>query len=151
MVGIVCGQAGGQLQQRGYVACVGPRQNPRAESTFFCDTHQVSAAPSCSSIRPAHCCAVRCWSVQMVRQPIAVRPSSQRRVLERLSLRLPRAAQFVSRLVLQLPPRARVRRVISGGPAWIPRRPASDRKAVTDGSRRNEAVRKTGTYVPFFS
>jgi len=48
--------------------------------------------------------------IEVVRQPIAARPSSRRRVLERLFLRFPRLAPVVTRPVFQLPASSRLRR-----------------------------------------
>ncbi len=51
-------------------------------------------------------------NVEVVRQSIAARPSSRRRVRERLFLRFPQVAATVARLVLGLPPRSRLRQVM---------------------------------------
>jgi ketosteroid isomerase-like protein len=51
-------------------------------------------------------------NVEIVRQRLTVGTSSRRRVLDRLSLRLPRAAAILMRLVLRLPPRLWLRRVL---------------------------------------
>jgi hypothetical protein len=48
----------------------------------------------------------------VVRERIVVRASSRRRVLEQLALRLPRAAQLVSRMVLQFSPRSWLRKML---------------------------------------
>jgi 2-(1,2-epoxy-1,2-dihydrophenyl)acetyl-CoA isomerase len=49
-------------------------------------------------------------NVEVVRQPIAVRASSRRRLEERVALRFPRAMAFVVRAVWRLPSRSRLRR-----------------------------------------
>jgi ketosteroid isomerase-like protein len=51
-------------------------------------------------------------NVEIVRQPIAVRAQSRRRLEERLGLRFPRALSFLARMVWQLPPRSRLRQAI---------------------------------------
>jgi ketosteroid isomerase-like protein len=59
-------------------------------------------------------------NVEVVRQPVAIRPTSRRRLEERLALRFPRARAVVSRAVLRLPPhsglrQALLRRVVERG------------------------------------
>jgi ketosteroid isomerase-like protein len=49
---------------------------------------------------------------EIVRQPIALRASSHRRILERLMLRVPRISAFVTRVVLSLPPASKFRQAM---------------------------------------
>jgi hypothetical protein len=51
-------------------------------------------------------------NVELVRQPLAVAPSSRRRFDELLALRFPLAVTLLYRLVWRLPPRSRLRRVV---------------------------------------
>jgi ketosteroid isomerase-like protein len=51
-------------------------------------------------------------NVEVVRQPIAVRAQTHRRLEERLALRLPRLLGLLARAVWRLPPRSRLRRAI---------------------------------------
>jgi ketosteroid isomerase-like protein len=51
-------------------------------------------------------------NVDPVRQPLAVAARSRRRVEERLGLRFPGAAAFLSRRVWRLPPHSRLRRAV---------------------------------------
>ncbi|MEK6328737.1 MAG: nuclear transport factor 2 family protein [Actinomycetota bacterium] len=51
-------------------------------------------------------------NVEMVRQPVALRAHTRRRLEERLAVRFPRAAAFLNRAVFRLPPRSRLRRAI---------------------------------------
>jgi ketosteroid isomerase-like protein len=51
-------------------------------------------------------------NVEVVRQPVAVRPQSRRRLEERLGVRLPAVLALVSRAVWRLPPRSRLRRAV---------------------------------------
>jgi ketosteroid isomerase-like protein len=51
-------------------------------------------------------------NVEIVRQPIAVRPQSRRHLEERLGLRFPAALALVSRAFWRLPPRSRLRRAV---------------------------------------
>jgi len=51
-------------------------------------------------------------NVEVVRQPIAVRPSSRRRLEERLALRFPRALALLARAIWRLPLRSRLRRAM---------------------------------------
>jgi ketosteroid isomerase-like protein len=51
-------------------------------------------------------------NVEVVRQPIILRPSSRRRLEERLALRFPRAVTLLTRSVLRFPPRSRLRRAV---------------------------------------
>jgi len=51
-------------------------------------------------------------NVEAVRQPIAVRHTSRRRLDERLASRLPRSVAFLFRGVLRLPPSSRLRRAV---------------------------------------
>ena len=53
-------------------------------------------------------------SRNVVRQPIAVRPDSHRRLEERLALRFPGALTFLARSLWRLLPRSRLRAVIVG-------------------------------------
>jgi ketosteroid isomerase-like protein len=48
-------------------------------------------------------------NVEVVRQPIALREHTRRRLEERLAVRFPRAAAFLNRAVFRLPPRSRLR------------------------------------------
>ncbi len=50
-------------------------------------------------------------NVEVVRQPIALREQTRRRLEERLAVRFPRALALVARSVFRLPPRSRLRRV----------------------------------------
>jgi hypothetical protein len=56
--------------------------------------------------------AVSRRNAEVVRQPIAVKADSRRRLEERLTLRFPRALALLSRVVLRLPPRSRLRQAI---------------------------------------
>ena len=49
-------------------------------------------------------------NVEVVRQPIAVRPKARRSLEERLGLRFPRALALLARTIWGLPPRSRLRR-----------------------------------------
>jgi ketosteroid isomerase-like protein len=49
---------------------------------------------------------------EVVRQPIAVKAQSRRRLEDHLGLRFPRAVALVNRAVFRLPPRSRLRRAI---------------------------------------
>jgi ketosteroid isomerase-like protein len=49
-------------------------------------------------------------NVEMVREPLTVRASSPRRLIERLGLRFPRITAFLARAVWRLPLRSRLRR-----------------------------------------
>jgi ketosteroid isomerase-like protein len=51
-------------------------------------------------------------NVEVVRQAIAVRAQSRRRMEERLGLRFPRALAFLARAFWRLPPRSRLRQAI---------------------------------------
>jgi ketosteroid isomerase-like protein len=51
-------------------------------------------------------------NVEIVRQPIAVRERSHRRIEERFALRFPRGLAFVARRVFRMPPRSRLRQAI---------------------------------------
>jgi ketosteroid isomerase-like protein len=51
-------------------------------------------------------------NVEAVRQPIAVRAHSRRRLVERLGLLFPRALAFFARLAWRRPPRSRLRRAL---------------------------------------
>jgi ketosteroid isomerase-like protein len=51
-------------------------------------------------------------NVDVMRQPLAVRPSSGRRLRERLFLRVPRAAAILTRAVLRFPPSSRLRQTL---------------------------------------
>jgi hypothetical protein len=50
-------------------------------------------------------------NVEIVRQPIALREHTRRRLEERLAVRFPRASALLARAVFQLPPRSRLRKV----------------------------------------
>ena len=51
-------------------------------------------------------------NVEVVRQRLAVRPTSRRRLGERLALCFPRAGALFVRAILRLPPRSRLRRTL---------------------------------------
>jgi ketosteroid isomerase-like protein len=51
-------------------------------------------------------------NVEVVRQPVAVRGQSRRRLEERLALRFPRSLAFLARAFWRLPPRSRLRQAI---------------------------------------
>jgi ketosteroid isomerase-like protein len=53
-------------------------------------------------------------NVEVVRQPVAVRAQSRRRLEERLALRFPRLLALVARAVWRLPPRSRLRQATIG-------------------------------------
>jgi ketosteroid isomerase-like protein len=52
-------------------------------------------------------------NVEIVRQPVAVRPQPRRSLEERLGVRFPAALALLNRAVLRLPPRSRLRRAIT--------------------------------------
>ena len=51
-------------------------------------------------------------NVEIVRQPVVIGAQSRRRLEERLAVRFPAALALVSRLVLRLPPRSRLRQAL---------------------------------------